>query len=379
MGQRRHKTPKLSQRLQTCLQQPTAAPTLHHQRVAVIGAGLAGCCTARALAERGLSVDIWEQNRDIALQASGNRKSIAKPLSGHPDDPLVQFYRYAFSRLQSWLTRYGQDLPYDLGVMEASRITAEKASRYHPGASWQTAATLAHRTAVAIQQDGLWLPHAIVLSPRDWCHSLIAHPRIQLHLRRRFTAKENTINNTYDAVIYANAHEASTLFPQLQLHCARTQITLCEATNPLQHALSGHGYIIPTQEGCHLLGASHCNESYTLKPNKQDDTVNMDRLSFFIHAPKAARIIANRVALRANTIDHLPLAGNMAINTTINNTMQTPGGVVQCIVAGLGSRGLVSAPVCAELVAAQLYHEPHPYSTALHPLRHYIKSLLRFS
>ncbi len=45
----------------------------------VIGGGIAGCSTARALAERGISVTLIERHREIAQEASGNAQGVLYP------------------------------------------------------------------------------------------------------------------------------------------------------------------------------------------------------------------------------------------------------------------------------------------------------------
>ena len=47
--------------------------------VIIVGAGLAGGCTAYALAKRGLKVSILESGNELAPKASGNRLALITP------------------------------------------------------------------------------------------------------------------------------------------------------------------------------------------------------------------------------------------------------------------------------------------------------------
>ena len=50
----------------------------------VIGAGIAGCASAYALAQRGWQVTLLERHQDIAQEASGNPRGVLYPrLASH--------------------------------------------------------------------------------------------------------------------------------------------------------------------------------------------------------------------------------------------------------------------------------------------------------
>ena len=69
-------------------------------RVAIFGAGLAGCCLARELAERGVGVALIERACCVAAGASGNPIGIAMPYVSRADAFANEFYKTAFAYLQ---------------------------------------------------------------------------------------------------------------------------------------------------------------------------------------------------------------------------------------------------------------------------------------
>lgn len=78
-------------------------------------------------------------------------------------------------------------------------------------------------------------------------------------------------------------------------------------------------------------------------------------------------ILSGRAAIRGVTRDHFPLIGGLEILQTTGSQMPKSGWLPEIdsglfILAGLGSRGLCSAPLSAEITAALLLQEPLPCS-----------------
>ena len=104
--------------------------------------------------------------------------------------------------------------------------------------------------------------------------------------------------------------------------------------------------------------------------------------------------LQGRAAFRCTSPDYLPIVGPLADTTAFTqayaalskDARQVPA--VPCpwlegvyINSGHGSRGLISAPLCAELLAAWLDNEPLPLprnvAEACHPNRFALRSLIR--
>ncbi|EEE6311085.1 bifunctional tRNA (5-methylaminomethyl-2-thiouridine)(34)-methyltransferase MnmD/FAD-dependent 5-carboxymethylaminomethyl-2-thiouridine(34) oxidoreductase MnmC, partial [Salmonella enterica subsp. enterica serovar Enteritidis] len=99
-----------------------------------------------------------------------------------------------------------------------------------------------------------------------------------------------------------------------------------------------------------------------------------------------------RCGVRCATRDHLPMVGNVPdYHATLthyadladNKTSAAPAPVYPglFVLGALGSRGLCSAPLCAEILAAQMSNEPIPLDAgtlaALNPNRLWVRKLLK--
>ena len=102
-----------------------------------------------------------------------------------------------------------------------------------------------------------------------------------------------------------------------------------------------------------------------------------------------------RVAIRAQTPDQLPIVGPLPDwdaygaaydglrNGQIQDYPPAPYQQNLWILNGLGSRGLVTAPYCAAIIAAMMQGQPLPVPApvlnAIHPGRFFIRHLKRGS
>ena len=64
--------------------------------MAIIGAGIAGSTLAYKLANRGHKVDIYDQNNEVCLGASGNEVLITYPRLSAFDSPYARFCAQSF-------------------------------------------------------------------------------------------------------------------------------------------------------------------------------------------------------------------------------------------------------------------------------------------
>jgi tRNA 5-methylaminomethyl-2-thiouridine biosynthesis bifunctional protein len=85
------------------------------------------------------------------------------------------------------------------------------------------------------------------------------------------------------------------------------------------------------------------------------------------------KTLQGRAAIRATTSDYLPLAGaildtaqlkeNPPRYNALPNSLPWLGGLY--INAGHGAKGLVNAPLCAEIIASLICNEPAPVDSSL--------------
>ena len=176
------------------------------------------------------------------------------------------------------------------------------------------------------------------------------------------------------------------------------QNTLAQLNTLLCHK----GYFTPMVNGFHALGSSYVKNdtavdvrlsetdaNFAMHINSIDNSLWQDQL-------KQARLNPSnfaRAAVRCSTPDHLPVVGAMPSKTQFEEladlykalplyTYPVPGDEKNIFVlTGLGSRGLTTAPLMAEILVAQILGQPLPMTKvlldALCPNRFIVRSLIR--
>ncbi len=145
---------------------------------------------------------------------------------------------------------------------------------------------------------------------------------------------------------------------------------LAEGLAPaLPFVLCREAYLTPASGGLHSLGASYDDDGDpALRADSQRD--NLDKIRALLGDPAigAGAPLQGRVGFRSVAPDRLPLVG--ALPET------APGGRLERLrdvprqsglygLLGYASRGLIWAPLAAELLAAQLDGEPLPLEREL--------------
>ena len=139
---------------------------------------------------------------------------------------------------------------------------------------------------------------------------------------------------------------------RLPLAKVRGQVTFLppSASRKLDVVVSGSGYVAPLPDGGHVVGATYGHHDDGDDVRAADHRDNLSRLENMLPGfaeglhPMSLEGLAG---FRATVPDRLPIFGATAIPGIWTAT-------------GLGSRGLLWAPIGAELVAARLEDEPSP-------------------
>ncbi|NND69124.1 MAG: tRNA (5-methylaminomethyl-2-thiouridine)(34)-methyltransferase MnmD, partial [Halioglobus sp.] len=166
-----------------------AAPTA---TALVLGAGLAGCFTAAALAARGVHVTLLDAGA-AAGGASGNDQGVLFTRLSHRHSTLVDFalqsYVHAAARYRgmfhSGALRSGLDgelCGSFQQVADAQELERLKAALHGADALAEVldAAAASERTGVLQAHGGTWLPASGWLHPPAVCTALLDHPLITL-------------------------------------------------------------------------------------------------------------------------------------------------------------------------------------------------------
>lgn len=401
---------------------PWLLPSASHatpQQVAVIGAGLAGCHIARALAERGVSVHVYERHAAAAQEASGNPQgALYTKLSAS----AAALSRFSLASLQYALRHYRQSLPgkplEDCGLLQLhdERDDALQALLGHAPAlaQWVDAQGATEHSGLALQRGGWWLPQAGWIHPAALCRALLDHPAIHTHFGcpvetlqqqegwwQLRDGQQQVIGSAPHVVIAcANSTRSFQQTQWLPLRPVRGQVSQLPATDAstaLRCVLCDEGYLTPAANGQHCLGASFVpgDTDTALRASEQEHNLQLlEALSPALAAGWQDAALGGRAALRATTPDHLPLAGPLPDRdaflrnyAALQHNARAVIGEAGHYIGGLwlfgafGGRGLCYIPLAAELLASQLLNTPRPLprdlQAALAPARFVIRELVR--
>ncbi|WP_278959678.1 bifunctional tRNA (5-methylaminomethyl-2-thiouridine)(34)-methyltransferase MnmD/FAD-dependent 5-carboxymethylaminomethyl-2-thiouridine(34) oxidoreductase MnmC [Aquipseudomonas alcaligenes] len=390
----------------------------------VIGAGLAGCATAASLAARGWQVTLLERHEAVAQEASGNPQGVLYlKLSAH-GTALSQLVLAGFGHTRRLLQHLQQGHDWDAcGVLQLA-FDAPEAGRQAKLAE-AFPADLLHslsreqaeaRAGVALPAGGLFYPDAGWVHPPALCRQLASHPRIRLLTHsealelRRVDGRWQVLNGERllaeaPVAILAGATEVRRFAAELPLKRIRGQISRLPQTTrsaELACVVCAEGYVAPPRGGEHTLGASFDFHSQDCAPTAAEHAGNLELLRE-ISADLAERLDADRLdpaqlegraAFRCTSPDYLPIVGPLADPAAFAETYAVLGKDARQVPdspcpwrdglyvnSGHGSRGLITAPLCGELLAAWLNDEPlplpHAVAEACHPNRFLLRKLIR--
>lgn len=389
--------------------------------VSIIGAGIAGCSAARALADRGWQVTVFEKSTQAGNDASGNPLAIIYPKLSPPLISDLHFqqqaYLFALTRFKQWQLKE-QGIWQPCGVLwfiAGNQIREGEKLAEHPWPSHLVrkvdSQEASHIAGIDIPFEALYFPSAGCLKPRDFCEFLLDHPNITTHFEHEVIALNQSdrdwhikTHNGHIAqsanVIIANAYSAKLLSQtqSLTLTPVRGQIAKLDATDSskaLNSVLCYGGYLSPCINDKHCIGASFIPNDQHTDIRAHESTENRQALAQYL--PDFAAHLANtdtwqaRASLRCQTKDYLPVIGplpdyeqfNMAYaglkngNARLNKPIANLPGLY-CQLA-FGSKGFTTALLAAEVLCAELNNEPYPIARevldSLHPARIWVRDL----
>lgn len=371
-----------------------------HRRALVIGAGLAGSAACASLCARGWQVTLVERHPAPAMEASGNLAGIFMPLLSRDDNIPTRLTRAAYLyALRAWRQLGGiggaiegqacgvLQLARDAGHAGVSRAIAREAQYPPDFARW-----LERLEAEALlglpAPDGGWLfPQGGWARPGSVCEAMLRSCGDRL--TRRFGAGTIALERDGDewlvrgedgrvlaqapTVVLANGAGARSLAQTraLPLAALRGQVSHLDGASlpALPLVLCREAYLTPAAGGIACAGATYdLDADPQLRLSSHEE--NLERLRGLVSDPDAAAgaPLAGRVGFRCVAPDRLPLVGRLpdfaAAGSTerLRDVPRHPG---LHALLGYASRGLIWAPLGAELLVAQLEGEPLPLETSL--------------
>jgi len=364
-----------------------------------------------------------ERHGELASEASGNPQGVLYlKLSAH-GTALSRLVVAGFGHTRRLLERLQRGRDWDAcGVLQLAFDEAEgkrqaKLAEAFPGdllqaLSREQAEAIA---GIALPAGGLFFPEAGWAHPPALCRALAEHPNIELLSGHEVgLAREDGQWHAYageqrlasaPVAVLATAAEVRA-FPgaaSLPLKRIRGQISrlpATEASAALRTVVCAEGYVAPPRLGEHTLGASFDFHSDDLQPTVAEHQGNLELLREISPdllqrlGPQDPAALEGRAAFRCTTPDYLPLIGPLAAREAFaeayavlaKDARQVPEAPCPWL-DGLylnsahGSRGLISAPLSGELLAAWLDDEPLPLPRAVaeacHPNRFFLRELVR--
>ena len=397
------------------------------RRVAIIGGGIAGMATAYAAINKQFDVVLVERHQQLAPAASGNPGGIITPFLAADHSLASQFSIAAFAvalnniRLLSgvdtsaggWFHSVGE---LRLATDERDHLRQQRLveSGWFPPSLVESvdAEKASMLSGIAVQYPGLFVATAGWVEPVAWIQALLA--AAETGLTTLLSTRVETIrriNGSWqlfddggsliteaDHLVLANAQDATALLPEVELPITalRGQIAQVPSTTRSQSLSTvlgfGH-YLLPVHDGRHLMGASYDDSDQPdLDPVLHQQMVAQVGAALPGLFEETHLIPAGRVAWRATTPDRLPMVGPVSSGTVFSESYkeahlgQRAGAFPAAeplpdlyLNIGHGSRGLVSAMLCGELIAChiagQLRPVTRPLSHALHPDRFLLRKL----
>ena len=396
-------------------------------KVAVVGSGLAAATACLALVKRGICTTLYFDGDTLASGASGNPQggfypqlhseaSIASRIQAHS----FLYARQAYDHTVEHAKVCGlADVAHDFcGVIQLSfnDKVAERQNKLAAADVWPEALIkpvnskeVSGIANLALPYSGLYIGLGGWLSPPQLVtamieealqsgkltlkpnHTYVSHEAVettkqQVQIRFNLDSAKSEAVITADHLILAlgaGAVNASD-FDSLSLRPVRGQVEAIPTQMPIEQlntVLCHKGYMTPVFEGRHALGSTYVKNDLSTDVRGDETEMNLatheqalantDIVQALQHDGKA------RAATRLGSPDHQPVVGALhnfdslkelytmlGVGKPLTSAPVLPSSVVSTLTC-LGSRGLTTAPLMAEVLVSSLCKEPLPLSNVL--------------
>ena len=384
--------------------------------VAVIGAGLAGCAVAWALAEQGRDSIVFERHGALAMETSGNPAGLFHGIVNPQDGAHARFNRSAALETQravavalakhsvqgSALGLLRLETAHDGDdALPAMQDTLRRLALPADYVQALSAREASDRSGLALRHPAWWYPGGGWVQPGGLARSFIerAGERTTLQVGCSVESLTRVANGwvlrdadghtlaTSDTVVLANAGDALRLlrpwmptsqpntWPLLKL---RGQISLVELGDIGELTLprvpiTGAGYLLPPINQLAIFGATSQPGDDDPSVRRSDHQTNLAQLSRLTGATLDINPaqLTGRTGWRWTTDDRLPVLGAVpniaeALGMVhLEQPAQVPRlpGLYAC--TAFGSRGITWAALAAQVVAASITNAPMPIEASL--------------
>ena len=357
----------------------------------IIGGGIAGCSTAFALAKRGYCVTLIERHALIAAEASGNpvamlypklsaNKSLANDLMQHGFQFTISLLE-TISKNNTFFSACGQ-LQLAFNAAEHAKQNRLLNKEYANNNQWLSQILNAQQASeiagIHLTKGGLFLPQAGWVKPAPFCQALLNLSLIKVITNCQALTLKKTENGwrvrhkdgfiEADNVVLCNANDIKQFgfCDSAIITPVRGQLDFFAeniVSKNLKTIICSDHYLSPAIDDMHALGTTYSPNDLNTAVSALDTQSNLAALMAIspdILQSIDTKSITSRVAFRSQTIDYRPLAGQLLDEERLRqkpprynaNSASLPWLHGLYVNAGHGSKGLITAPICGEMIAS---------------------------
>ncbi len=389
---------------------PSAAPVAS-KRVLIVGAGLAGCAAAWALAEQGWQASLIDRHEKPAQEASGNPGGLFHGIVNPQDGAHARFNRAAALQaqrvVQLAITEHGAPgsalglLRLDpsgagFSVLQQQLAATGLPSDYVQAVSAEQASALC---GLALQHPAWFYPGGGWVAPSALAGALLAwagaaaefRGGIEVQAMRRCAEGWELLDargqriDVAPTLVLANAFDALRLLgsPAWPVQKVRGQISLYDVTPTGADRLStgstlplaGAGYLLPVLDGLAAFGATSQPDDDDPSVRRSDHVHNLAQLARLTGAALTLKpdTLQGRTAWRMVTSDRLPIIGAVPDEAAAaapgvwrpdqpRFVPRIPG---LFVFTALASRGITWSALGAQVLASSITSAPQPLESSL--------------
>lgn len=373
--------------------QRRSAAMPERRQVVVVGAGLAGASVARALAERGWQVSVWDEADGPARICSGNPVGAALPVMSLDDNRQSRLSRAALLYLNRHVARLrAQGQVIDMGQTGVLHLAADDADALHQQkvverlklpesfVRWVDAAEASQLCGQTTSRGGWWFAQGAWAHPASVVRANLQHPGIKTQFNCRLEALAANPDGSWclqhthgvtdvAVVVLANAVAAASFVPtqHLPLSAAWRQLSCLpeNLTEPLRCVVCGDGYLTPAWNGVRVAGSAAAEPGVVSEIGHQHNLAQAEGLLPGSTRGLQSGQVGGRTSFRPASPDRLPLLGPVADVSRFDAKRHTQPWLMPrlkglYVASGFGARGVTWSALAGEILASQISGEPAP-------------------
>ncbi|PJZ53954.1 bifunctional tRNA (5-methylaminomethyl-2-thiouridine)(34)-methyltransferase MnmD/FAD-dependent 5-carboxymethylaminomethyl-2-thiouridine(34) oxidoreductase MnmC [Leptospira adleri] len=390
----------------------------------IIGAGIAGSSLAYSLSKRGVRVVLIDPS-GIANEASGIPGAISHPHITKNPTPTSLFTLRAFRYALHFLSFFADKKEFRASGLFHG-ITAEMSSeRFRKGlenhglsemiATWKESAPNSENKTELEKEtgDGIFFPKGFWTHPNSISKRMVDSSSIEFVRRKAVSVQpdgsrwKTVLSDSNeeihsDSIIFCNSHRIEDLLRSylgeefLPVKKVRGQLLVLgenENSSRFSSILCAEHYLTPSIEGKHVLGSTFDEFDLDPETRKKDTKELLEYVQNKYPSIKwnEESVLSEIVGFRAQTPDRFPVIGPVVSpreftkiykgidlprnrNKTYPALKTIPG---LFVFGALGSRGIISSFLGAEILASLILDEPAPVESSLMESLHPVRFLYR--